>query len=50
MKHLLTQWQMAVKWSIALFASLCCLLFWGCKQATHFQMQLEHMNELDFIF
>ena len=33
MKHLLTQWQMAVKWSIALFASLCCLLFWGCKQA-----------------
>lgn len=49
MKHLLTQWQMAVKWSIALFASLCCLLFWGCKQATHFQMQLEHMNELESI-
>lgn len=49
MKHLLTQWQMAVKWSIALFASLCCLLFLGCKQATHFQMQLEHMNELESI-
>ena len=40
---------MAVKWSLALFACLFCLLFWGCKQATHFQMQLEHMNELESI-
>lgn len=48
MRHLLTQWKANAKWGISL--SLCgMLLFLSCKQASLFQMQVKHVDDLQSI-
>ncbi len=50
MRHLLTQWGTNAKWSIPLSVSLCgLLLLLNCKQASHSQMQIEHIDDLQSV-